>query len=739
MPQLAHESISHPTLTCNTLMQSVQQRVPVRVSWDTVRLGVKFSSSEMPLVVEHIFKNSWADQAKVKAGDELLTINGRPLSKMRLEDCQEMLANFRPLRLTFGRISMRPASPRRSPRKQKQKLKVNKIAIRIDEAIEFSSTIEEDQQNEEEQRLHQEEDRRCAESAAALAGHSHKVQATEAAAADLASHLQSVKGGEKHADAIAALAGHSRQVLNKREEEEARHATAAATLASHCHQVQTQKEDEERRHAGTTAAAAAAAAAAEEAAAALAGHSHQVLTKKMEEEKKNKEDEKQKNQEDERHADAASALASHMREVTEQREEMERHAEAAAATALADHLHELHQGQKQTALASVLASHSVQVLSEQREKEDQYSDGYDDFDKSFDKSLDGADGRKEDYEDDDTWEAEDRDEDKAEAEMDPEKQEALTKAACDAGALAADVATESTYIPEEVAEVAAEAARKAALEAGLSLEKANQAAATAAARAAFDTAVMRGRSPQECAAIAAAARRAALGQEPFKKEPDLYDEDFDEDEEDEEKDDDEKEDRENQDKKEEKPPAASPLEVAQARRRVNAPLAKSNSMCISRDPRVTVTLLGAKCLRNADWTWLGQGVSDPYCTCQVIGKGAAHYKTKVIDDNLNPVWNEEWHVRGYSRGDILKITVWDSDIGENVGLGDDHLGEVEIEEDLYIPNGFSGDVPLNKAGKGVKAFLTLKIHVVMPPEDGEADAEIENEFDDAPDDDDDDY
>lgn len=184
----------------------------------------------------------------------------------------------------------------------------------------------------------------------------------------------------------------------------------------------------------------------------------------------------------------------------------------------------------------------------------------------------------------------------------------------------------------------------------------------------------------------------------------------------------------------------SALETAHAMRRVKAPLAKSNSLYIARDPRVTVTLVGAKYLRNADWSWLGQGVSDPYCTCQVLGKEFGKYKTKVIDDNLNPKWNEQWHVKGFSRGDVLKITVWDSDIGESVGMEDDHLGEVELEEDLFIPSGFSGDVPLDKTGKGKgeKAFLTLKIDVEMPPEDQEEDEEFEDDFDDAPDDDDDD-
>lgn len=81
--------------------------------------------------------------------------------------------------------------------------------------------------------------------------------ATEAGASEAAAEPEAMLEEEqliRHADVAAALPGHSRKVEERQEvQEEARHADAAA-LASHCQEVQAKKEEDERRHTEATVA-----------------------------------------------------------------------------------------------------------------------------------------------------------------------------------------------------------------------------------------------------------------------------------------------------------------------------------------------------------------------------------------------------------------------------------------------------------------------------------------------------
>merc|ERR1712216_275951 len=70
--------------------------------------------------------------------------------------------------------------------------------------------------------------------------------------------------------------------------------------------------------------------------------------------------------------------------------------------------------------------------------------------------------------------------------------------------------------------------------------------------------------------------------------------------------------------------------------------------------QLRVSIINAKGLRNADFG----GVSDPYCTCQIPGKSWSLFQTAVINDMLNPVWNEEHVINDYTQGDPLMFEVW---------------------------------------------------------------------------------
>merc|ERR1712232_1118195 len=74
-------------------------------------------------------------------------------------------------------------------------------------------------------------------------------------------------------------------------------------------------------------------------------------------------------------------------------------------------------------------------------------------------------------------------------------------------------------------------------------------------------------------------------------------------------------------------------------------------------PKVRVTLVGAKNLRNADWV----GKSDPYCVCEVANKADSKIQSASVAENWNPKWNHEAEILKYQAGDALTFTVKDQD------------------------------------------------------------------------------
>jgi hypothetical protein len=122
---------------------------------------------------------------------------------------------------------------------------------------------------------------------------------------------------------------------------------------------------------------------------------------------------------------------------------------------------------------------------------------------------------------------------------------------------------------------------------------------------------------------------------------------------------------------------------------------------------IKVTIVSAQGLRNADWT----GKSDPYCTVTVSGNMSSTFKTRVINDALNPVWNELHEMPGYRKHDMLEIAVYDYDDKGRCSFNwnDDFLGSVTVPSELFHPDGFEGDLHLNKCGFGKAAMLRVKI------------------------------
>jgi hypothetical protein len=125
---------------------------------------------------------------------------------------------------------------------------------------------------------------------------------------------------------------------------------------------------------------------------------------------------------------------------------------------------------------------------------------------------------------------------------------------------------------------------------------------------------------------------------------------------------------------------------------------------------VIVHIIGAMGLRDAD-TFLGQGASDPYCICEVLGKPENRTQTPHIMDNCNPVWNHEGTFTHMLSADSMVFTVWDKDPSVKK---DDLLGTARLSAHQFFKHGgYSGALQLldnrlrPSAGK-------LQVKIVVP-------------------------
>jgi len=118
---------------------------------------------------------------------------------------------------------------------------------------------------------------------------------------------------------------------------------------------------------------------------------------------------------------------------------------------------------------------------------------------------------------------------------------------------------------------------------------------------------------------------------------------------------------------------------------------------------------------------------DCYCEVRATGTSASSeplFVTKVIDDSLEPMWREEASLAGLKRKQGLQFKVFDKDM-----VGSDFLGKVELDFGYFSKEGFNGELPLEEAGAGIKAYLRFKIKApggeYPPPPKFEFDVEVE--------------
>eukprot|EP00747_Dinoflagellata_sp_TGD_P148046 gnl/TRDRNA2_/TRDRNA2_176872_c5_seq4.p1 gnl/TRDRNA2_/TRDRNA2_176872_c5~~gnl/TRDRNA2_/TRDRNA2_176872_c5_seq4.p1 ORF type:complete len:227 (-),score=55.87 gnl/TRDRNA2_/TRDRNA2_176872_c5_seq4:461-1141(-) len=120
---------------------------------------------------------------------------------------------------------------------------------------------------------------------------------------------------------------------------------------------------------------------------------------------------------------------------------------------------------------------------------------------------------------------------------------------------------------------------------------------------------------------------------------------------------------------------------------------------------VSVTIVGARGLRDADW---GRGSSDAYCVCEVKGKPHTKFKTQVVNDSLEPMWNHTSQIEDYFRHEDLDFAIYDEDAVKHELLGRATLTSAQLSG-----SGFEGDLELSEAGKGITAFLKVKISLKL--------------------------
>jgi len=119
-------------------------------------------------------------------------------------------------------------------------------------------------------------------------------------------------------------------------------------------------------------------------------------------------------------------------------------------------------------------------------------------------------------------------------------------------------------------------------------------------------------------------------------------------------------------------------------------------------PKMTITIIGARGIRNSDWLPGTGGKPDCYCVAKLAGKIV--HKTEIITDSLAPQWVDEFDVFEYNDGDEIEFNVWDSDL-----IGQDYLGKVVLKPEQFMENGLNGDYLMEEAGENITAYLGLKI------------------------------
>ncbi|KAL8564138.1 hypothetical protein ACOMHN_035743 [Nucella lapillus] len=123
-----------------------------------------------------------------------------------------------------------------------------------------------------------------------------------------------------------------------------------------------------------------------------------------------------------------------------------------------------------------------------------------------------------------------------------------------------------------------------------------------------------------------------------------------------------------------------------------------------------VHVVEARDLKKADISITGKGKSDPYT---IVTVGAQTFKTKVIDDTVEPVWNEVFEFIIDERdGQMLKLDLNDKDPGNK----DDPLGSTTVDISIIFEKGSVDEwLPLEDVKKGMVHIRATWLYLANDP------------------------
>jgi len=134
---------------------------------------------------------------------------------------------------------------------------------------------------------------------------------------------------------------------------------------------------------------------------------------------------------------------------------------------------------------------------------------------------------------------------------------------------------------------------------------------------------------------------------------------------------------------------------------------------------VLIKIEKAANLRAAD----RNGLSDPYCMCELLGKSKTKRRTTTAKRTLNPTWNEKFVIEDFTFDDNIGFKVYDEDLDADDLLGSIVIKGEKLESEISISDTFdlkesAEFAQTAKRKKAEKKQATLTVQIAFLDEDG---------------------
>merc|ERR1712217_139636 len=117
-----------------------------------------------------------------------------------------------------------------------------------------------------------------------------------------------------------------------------------------------------------------------------------------------------------------------------------------------------------------------------------------------------------------------------------------------------------------------------------------------------------------------------------------------------------------------------------------------------------IQIVSASGLPNMDW----MSKTDPYCVCRTEKVGSSRIVTKVINDELNPVWNCDGVLQSFTPGDDLVFEVYDEDDKDD-HKKDELCGKAFMKSADFRGKDVDAELQLHRDGRLLQSFLRVKV------------------------------